>query len=236
VKSLLGVPLVDGDEPVGILILEQCDTEREWRTNDVMVLKTIADQIVLAVNNAKLRNLVKTLAVTDEKSGLLKRASYIDVLLAEARRCVQQNSMFTVMLMNCGKGSALVKEIGETTVESMMQSAGQTVCAHIRQNDVAVRYDRTTIALMLADTNEKNGLLVVDKLRKVFTDVKIPNTERVMPITVGIAEAATLSKFDAVDIVTEVINRAETALDAALGKGANSAHSIAPSLEPAEVA
>lgn len=236
VKSMLGVPLVDGDEPVGILILEQCDTEREWRTNDVMVLKTIADQIVLAVNNAKLRNLVKTLAVTDEKSGLLKRASYIDVLLAEARRCVQQNSMFTVMLMNFGKGSALVKEIGEATVEGMMQSAGQTVSAHIRQNDVAVRYDRTTIALILADTNEKNGFLVVDKLRKVFTDVKIPNTERIMPMTAGIAEAATLSKFDAVDIVTEVINRAETALDAALGKGANSAHSIAPKLEPAEVA
>jgi hypothetical protein len=55
-------------------------------------------------------------------------------------------------------------------------------------------------------------------------------------MTVGIAEAAALSKFDAVDIVTEVINRAETALEAALGKGANSAHSIAPNLEPAEVA
>ena len=236
VKSLLGVPLVDGDEPVGILILEQCDSDREWRTNDVMVLKTIADQIVLAVNNAKLRNLVKTLAVTDEKSGLLKRSSYIDVLLAEARRCAQQNSMFTVMLMNFGKGSALVKEIGEATVEGMMQSVGQTVCAHIRQNDVAVRYDRTTIALMLADTSEKNGFLVVDKLRKVFTETKIPNTERVMPMTVGIAEAAALAKFDAVDIVTEVINRAETALEGALGKGANSAHSIAPNLEPAEVA
>jgi GGDEF domain-containing protein/tetratricopeptide (TPR) repeat protein len=236
VRSLLGIPLIDGDEHVGILILEQCDNPREWRTNDVMVLKTIADQIVLAVNNAKLRNLVKTLAVTDEKSGLLKRSSYLDVLLAEARRSVQQNSMFTIMLMNFGKGSALVKEIGEATVESMMQSVGQTVCAHIRQNDVAVRYDRTSIALMLADTNEKNGFFVVDKLRKVFTDVKIPNTDRVMPMTVGIAEAAALSKFDAVDIVTEVINRAETALETALGKGANSAHSIAPNLEPAEVA
>ena len=236
VKSLLGISLIDGDEPVGILILEQCDRPREWRTNDVMVLKTIADQIVLAVNNAKLRNLVKTLAVTDEKSGLLKRASYIDVMLAEARRSVQQNSVFTVMLMNFGKGSVLVKEIGEGTVESMMQSVGQTVCSHIRQNDVAVRYDRTTIALLLADTNEKNGFFVVDKLRKVFSDVKIPNTDRVMPLTVGIAEAAALSKFDAVDIVTEVINRAETALETALGKGANSAHSIAPKLEPAEVA
>jgi GGDEF domain-containing protein/tetratricopeptide (TPR) repeat protein len=236
VKSLLGIPLIDGEEHVGILILEQCDSQREWRTNDVMVLKTIADQIVLAVNNAKLRNLVKTLAVTDEKSGLLKRSSYIDVLLAEARRSVQQNSLFTVMLMNFGKGSALVKEISEATVENMMQSVGQTVCSHIRQNDVAVRYDRTTIALMLADTNEKNGFFVVDKLRKVFTDVKIPNTDRVMPMTVGIAEAAALSKFDAVDIVTEVINRAETALEAALDKGANSAHSIAPNLEPAEVA
>ena len=117
-----------------------------------------------------------------------------------------------------------------------MQSVGQTVCAHIRQNDVAVRYDRTTIALLLADTNDKNGFFVVDKLRKVFNEVKIPNTDRVMPMTVGIAEAAAQSRFDAVDIVTEVINRAEAALEIALSKGPNTAHSAAPNLEPAEVA
>src|SRR5439155_10416533 len=70
IESLLAVPLVDGEEHQGILILEQCGAVRSWRPTDSLVLKTIADQMVLAVNNTKLRSLMKTLAVTDEKSGL----------------------------------------------------------------------------------------------------------------------------------------------------------------------
>src|SRR6185312_12565454 len=51
IKSLLAVPLVDSsnDEQVGILMLEQCDHQRNWRQTDAVVLKTIADQMVLAV-------------------------------------------------------------------------------------------------------------------------------------------------------------------------------------------
>ncbi len=41
------------------------------------------------------------------------------------------------MLLHFGKASALVKEIGEAAVETMMQQIGQVVCSHIRQNDVA---------------------------------------------------------------------------------------------------
>jgi diguanylate cyclase (GGDEF)-like protein len=236
VESILAVPLVDGEEHAGILILEQCGATRLWRQTDVLVLKTIADQMVLAVNNAKLRNLMKTLAVTDEKSGLLKRSSYIDVLLSEVRRGLSQNSQCSVMLLNFGKPNALTKEVGEAAVESMMQQIGQICCSHIRQNDVAVRYDLTTIALVLADTNDKNAFFVVDKLRKVLTTIKIPGTERTVPCTVGIAEAVMQTRFDPVDIVTEAINRVESALETAKAEGGNKAHSMAPVLEAAAVA
>jgi diguanylate cyclase (GGDEF)-like protein len=236
VQSLLAVPLIDGEEHAGILILEQVAAPRPWRQTDVLVLKTIADQMVLAVNNAKLRNLMKTLAVTDEKSGLLKRSSYIDVMLSEVRRGLQQTSACSIMLLNFGKASALVKEIGEPAVESMMQQVGQVCCSHIRQNDVAVRYDMTTIALVLADTNDKNAFFVVDKLRKVLNTIKVPGTERAVTCTVGIAEAVMQTRFDPIDIVTEVINRAEAALEKAKHEGGNKAQSLAPLLEAAAVA
>ena len=167
IESLLAVPLLDAGEQSGILILEQT-SPRQWRQTDLVVLKTIAEQVVLAVSNARLRTLMKTLAVTDEKSGLLKRSSYLDVLLSEVRRSLQQKTPLTLMLLHFGKASALVKEIGEAQVENMMQQIGQTLASHIRQNDVAVRYDLTTIALVLSDTTEKNAFLVVDKMRKVL--------------------------------------------------------------------
>ncbi len=232
IESLLAVPLFDAGEQAGILILEQT-TPRQWRQTDIVVLKTIAEQMVLAVSNARLRTLMKTLAVTDEKSGLLKRSSYLDVLLSEVRRSVQQQTPLTLMLLHFGKASALAKEIGESAVESMMQQIGQSICSHVRQNDVAVRYDFTTIALLLSDTNEKNAFLVVDKMRKIIGSSKVPGTDRTAIITVGIAEAVLQAQFDAVDIVTEVINRVENALEVAKSEGGNKAHSLAANLQVA---
>ncbi|HUS18466.1 MAG TPA: diguanylate cyclase, partial [Terriglobales bacterium] len=230
IQSLLAVPLLDStnDEHVGLLLLEQCDHPRGWNQTDSVVLKTIADQMVLAVNNAKLRSLMKNLAVTDEKSGLLKRSSYIDVLLSEAKRSVAQNSTASVLLFHFGKASALVKEIGEQAVENMMQQIGQNICAQVRQNDVAVRYELTTIALILPDTTDKNCFFVVEKMRKALSGLRTPNSDKPLPITVGIAEAVMQSQYDPIDIVTEVINRAENALEAARVEGGNTAKSLAP--------
>jgi diguanylate cyclase (GGDEF)-like protein len=231
IESLLAVPLLDSGEQSGILILEQT-SPRQWQQTDVVVLKTIAEQMVLAVSNVRLRTLMKTLAVTDEKSGLLKRPSYLDVLLSEVRRSLQQKTPLTLMLLHFGKASAMVKEIGEAPVESMMQQIGQALASHIRQNDVAIRYDLTTIALVLADTTERNAFLVVDKMRKVLAPTKVPGTERTPAISVGIAEAVLQERFDAVDMVTEVINRVESALEIARAEGGNKAHSLAPVLQP----
>ncbi len=233
IKAVLAVPLLDADEQVGILILEQCDRTRDWRQTDIVVLRTIADQTQQAVQNAKLRSLMKTLAVTDEKSGLLKRSSYLDVLLSETRRALQQNSTSTVMLLHFGKPSLMVKELGDSGVENLMQSIGQTICSHIRQNDVAVHYELTTIAVVLSDTNEKNAFFVVDKLRKVLSAVRMPGGDKPVVMTVGIAEAVIQQKYDAVDIVTEVINRAEAALELAKNEGGGKAQSLGPQHETA---
>jgi len=236
IRSLLAVPLMDGERIAGILILEQCGESRQWRPADSVVLKTIADQVVQAFQNARLRSLVKNLAVTDERSGLLKRSSYLDVLLSEVRRAQQQKSTVTVVLFHFGKASALVKECGEAAVKDMMLQIGQIITANVRQSDMAVRYDLTTIALILADTAAKNAFFVADKMRKALAAVKIPGSDREVTLTVGIGEAAVQQSFDPVDIVTEVINRAEAALEIAKAEGGNKAHSITPNLQPVAVA
>jgi diguanylate cyclase (GGDEF)-like protein len=236
IRSLLAVPFMDGEHVAGILILQQCGAPRQWRQADIVVLKTIADQVVQAFQNARLRSLVKNLAVTDERSGLLKRSSYLDMLLSEVRRAQQQKSTATVMLFYFGKASALVKECGEAAVKDMMLQVGPIMTANVRQTDMAVRYDLTTIALILADTNTKNAFFVADKMRKALAAVKIPGSDREVTLTVGIAEAAVQHNFDPVDIVTEVINRADAALEIAKAEGGNKAHSIAPNLQPVAVA
>jgi len=226
IRSLMAVPFIDVNEHTGIVILEQSDRQRTWRKVDEVVLKTIAEQVVQAVNNAKLRSLVKNLAVTEEHSGLLKRASYLDVLLAEVRRAQVQKSPITLMLLSFGSGAAMVKEAGEPAVESMMRDIGQLVTSNLRQNDSAIRYDTASVALMLADTGEKNALLVLDKLRKLMSSIRLGTHKEELPMAAGIAEVVIHPHFEPADIVTEAINRLEAALERARLEGPNGAFTL----------
>src|SRR5580658_185568 len=221
--SLLAIPLSDGEEIVGMLVLVH-NRPRTWQQSDMVVLKTLSEQMVIALNNAGLRRLVKNLSVTDEKSGLLKRASYIDLLLAESKRAIQNASSLSVLLLQFGRSAGMIKEYGESEVQSVMEKAGQLFAASIRSNDLAFRYDTTTIAILLGETAEKEAMLAVEKLRKIIAEVRLPAKDDgsqgpTAQFSAGLAEAVIRTEYDPVDVVTEVINRAEHALSQAMSQG-----------------
>jgi diguanylate cyclase (GGDEF)-like protein len=231
IESLLALPLTEGNdsnkEQIGVLILTQ-NMGRVWQAAEVLVIRTLSDQVLIALNNAGLRRLVKNLSVTDEKSGLLKRASYLDLLQAETRRGLQQGTTVTVLLMQFGRRSALIKEYGEQPVTAVMEQIGQLFSANIRTNDLAFRYEATTVALVLGDTGEKEALLAVEKLRRLLTEVRFPGKDKPVEFSAGLAQAVMRQHFDPVDIVTEVANRADHALELAVAQGGGKIVSQAP--------
>jgi diguanylate cyclase (GGDEF)-like protein len=240
VASALAFPLSNGDDSVGVLALLH-NKPRAWAQADAVVLKTLAEQMVIALNNVGLRRLVKNLSVTDEKSGLLNRASYVDLLLAESKRALQNSLPLSILLFQFGRSSALLKEYGEQAVETAMEKIGQLFGANTRPNDLAFRYDTTTIAIILGDTAEKEGMMAVEKLRKIISDVRLPakdGSQKGLPLQfcAGLAEAAVQETYDAVDIVTEVINRAEHALATAVVQGPGKVIALDPALAAGAVA
>ena len=238
--SVLAIPLKDGEETVGLLLLIH-NKHSQWQPNDVVVLRTLGEQMVTALNNAGLRRLVKNLSVTDEKSGLLKRASYIDLLLAESKRALQNASPLSLLLLQFGRSAAMVKEHGDAAVEAAMEKIGKLAAGNIRSNDLAFRYDTTTIAIILGDTAEKEGMMAVEKLRKLIAEVKLPTKDgaekgQPLPFSGGLAEAVVRENYDPVDIVTEVINRAEHALAVALTQGPGKVTALEAALAAGAVA
>src|SRR5712692_3715458 len=201
IESLLALPLTEGNDQIGVLILTQ-NTGRVWQPSEVLVIRTLSDQVLIALNNAGLRRLVKNLSVTDEKSGLLKRASYLDLLQAETRRGLQQGTTVTVLLMQFGRRGALIREHGEQSVTAAMEQIGQLFSANIRTNDLAFRYEATTVALVLGDTGEKEAVLAVEKLRRLLAEVRFPGKDQAVEFNAGLAQAVMRQHFDQVDIVT----------------------------------
>ena len=232
-RSCVALPLGEGAE-LGLLLLLG-NTPRSWSPNDVLIFKMIADQGGIALNNAGLRRLVKNLSVTDENSGLLKRASYLDLLLGEVRRAKQQSAPLSVMLMRFAERAAIAKEQGEAAAENMMQRLGQVVAANVRQNDLAFRYSANAIAIVLGETAEKESLLVAEKMRRVM-GAAVPDKQSAVQFNAGIAEAVIRQEFDAVDIVTELINRAERSLEKSVSEGPGKSAAMQAAMTAAAVA
>jgi diguanylate cyclase (GGDEF)-like protein len=229
-RSLLALPLTDGNDQLGVLLLLS-SAPRSWTPNEVLVFKMIAEQVAIALSNAGLRRLVKNLSVTDENSGLLKRASYLDLLLGEVRRARQQNSALSVLLMRFGGFTKDSADTGESTI----QRIGQLVAANVRQNDLAFRYATNAVAIVLGETADKEAQLVVEKMRRLIANA-ISEKQIAASFNAGIAEAVTRGDYDPVDIVTELINRAEQALEKSVADGPGKSATLAPNLSAAAVA
>jgi len=126
----------------------------------------------------------------------------------------------------------LIKEYGEAEVQAMIERAGQLFAANIRSNDLAFRYDASTIAILLGETAEKEAMLAIEKLRKIIADVRLPGKDGAQgqpaQFSAGVAEAVIRTEYDPIDVVTEIINRAEHALSQAMAQGPGKVVALGP--------
>ena len=104
-ESALAVVLTDKEtqQPAGALLVGDAGA-RSWKPNESFFLQAVGDQLLLSVNHTRLRSLVRSLAVADEKTGLLSRAAYIDCLLAETNRAKAQSTPLSLIVLHVDGG------------------------------------------------------------------------------------------------------------------------------------
>ncbi len=227
IRSLLAIAMFEGDQQIGVVVLEQCDRRRKWKPKEVTVLKNLVEQMAMAISHVKLRGLMKSLAVTDERTGMLNRGSYVDCLLAETARATKQGGTLSVALLQFGRGAQFVREAGQDNIKKFIEEVGQAMTSHLRPNDVAIRYDSTTLALVMPDTKGQEAMLVMDKLRKLVGGIRLGEKPS-PPMSFGVAEPILGNGTEPVDSVTELINRVEDALEGAYKDGVGMGKLLSP--------
>ena len=212
VVSYLAMPLADKEELAGILLVEQCRELRRWTPGEKMLLKAVAPQVVIAANNAKLRRLVRSLAGTDLATGLYPRTAYLDWLLYEARRAEEHSRVLSVCLMEPADTAGLSRQFGEAEMQFYFQQVSKAVSSHVRENDIAVRYGPYTIALCLPDTPLAQTRMAVERLLAILHQTSL-GADTSPAFCAAVSDLTLATGFDAVDAVTEVINRLEASME-----------------------
>jgi GGDEF domain-containing protein/tetratricopeptide (TPR) repeat protein len=219
-KTLLACSLLYRDEFTGVLLIGG-GGKKFAPENDVVI--AVADQLAAAAANIRLRQLVDALAAHDESSGLLKRTSWSDALMFEVARSMEQRSPLTLALMQIGSNAAL-RSLGESAGRALMLEVAQLVTSHIRNGDLAVRYDRGIIGLALAAADENAATLAVLKLRRLLEAAKLK--PQPLNVTCGIAQCLLDPQFEPADVVTEAANRVQSALESAWADGGNTSRAL----------
>ena len=227
-ESALGVLLTDKETqaPSGALLVGE-GVARNWKPNESFFLQAVGDQLVLSVNHTRLRSLVRSLSVADEKTGLLSRGAYIDCLLAESNRSRSQKSPLSLVIIHVDRGGELVRQHGDAAVESYIEQLARTLSSAVRQTDIAVKYSAWSLVFILPDTSLESAQMLAEKLRQVASTARPSWSDADLFISAIVAESSSRPADESEDRVTEWINRAEAGLDEARQRGGNALVSLA---------
>jgi len=219
-RTALGVKITDREtqQPAGMIIVGQAEP-RKWKPNETYFLQAIGDQMLMSVSHTRLRSLVRRMGVSDERTGLLSRSSYQSCLLTEADRARTQGTPLALTILQIDRGGELLRQQGESPMEKFLEQLARSLQPIVRQNDVAVKYTSWSLAFILPDTTLDGAQNLADKLRRAAAGIRPPWDATAITLSAGIVAAVAKSDFDSEDIVTDLMNRAETSMEEARRRG-----------------
>jgi diguanylate cyclase (GGDEF)-like protein len=219
-RTALGVKITDREtqQPAGMIIVGQAES-RKWKPNETYFLQAIGDQMLMSVSHTRLRSLVRRMGVSDERTGLLSRSSYQNCLLTEADRARTQGTPLALTILQIDRGGELLRQQGESPMEKFLEQLARSLQPIVRQNDVAVKYTSWSLAFILPDTTLQGAQNLAEKLRRAAAGIRPPWDPTTITLSAGIVEAVAKTDFDSEDIVTDLMNRAETSVEEARKRG-----------------
>jgi diguanylate cyclase (GGDEF)-like protein len=219
-ETALGVMISDKETqaPAGMLIVAHAKSHN-WRPNETYFLQAIGDQMMMSVSHTRLRSLVRRMGVSDDRTGLLSRSSYVGCLLNEADRARTQGTTLSLAILQIDRGSEMLRQQGEAPLEKFLEQLARSLQPMVRQNDMAVKYMSWALAFILPDTSASGAQNLVEKLRRAAAGVRPPWDSTQITLSAGIVEAAAKQEYESEDIVTDLINRAEFSIEEARKRG-----------------
>src|SRR6266849_1024797 len=195
--TALGVAITDKETqvPAGMLIVGH-QNAHNWRPNETYFLQAIGDQMMMSVSHTRLRSLVRRMGVSDDRSGLMSRSSYVGCPLTEADRARTQGTPLSLAILQIDRGSEMLRQQGDAPLEKFLEQLARSLQPMVRQNDLAVKYTSWALAFILPDTSLSGAQNLVEKLRRAAAGVRPPWDSTQVTLSAGIVEAVAKQEYE----------------------------------------
>ena len=177
----------------------------------------LASQAAVALDNARLHDIVQRQAITDDLTGLVNRRRFIEALDAEVERARRFDTPLAIVLSDLDNFKQVNDEFGHHGGDVVLRAFADMIRAQARDVDVSGRIGGEEFAILLPDTDREGAALVAERMRRSLNSVAIAIEDASLNVAAsfGVAELATGQSGD------DLLRSADAALYRAKDEGKN---------------
>jgi diguanylate cyclase (GGDEF)-like protein len=171
----LCIPLVTHDDLVGMLHLEGLVDGPAQETQERLAV-TIAEQLALALGNARLRESLRRQSVLDPLTGLFNRRHFDAALKRELARARRKNVPVSLVLVDIDHFKRVNDDYGHAIGDAVLRTIAQQLRLGIREGDIACRYGGEEMVLLLPECTAADASKRAEAIRVALAGIT-PNPE-----------------------------------------------------------
>ena len=178
----------------------------------------LASQASVALDNARLHDIVQRQAITDDLTGLVNRRRFIEALDAEIERARQFGSPLTIVLADLDNFKQVNDEFGHHGGDVVLRAFADLIRSHVRDVDVSGRIGGEEFAILLPETDRAGAARVAERMRGSLNAVTIAVSDG---HAVRAASSFGVAELEADQSGDELLRAADAALYRAKDEGKN---------------
>jgi diguanylate cyclase (GGDEF)-like protein len=210
----IAFPLRAGSSDFGSLVL----ASESFDSDDVEAAASLAAQVVVALENARLHLMVERQAMVDSLTGLANRRSLEDTLRSELARAARFHDSVCVVLADLDRFKSVNDRYGHAAGDQVLKAFAGALRETVRESDVAGRWGGEEFALVLTGTDAAGGVRLAERARVALAarGLRMPDGEE-LTVTASFGVAA----FPECQELGELLIAADSALYEAKRAGRN---------------
>lgn len=190
-KSFVSAPIEVQGRLIGVLNISDKKNRKEFTEEEVSFVETVARQVGIVLENVRIQERNRQLAITDEMTGLYNFRHFQGALAVEMERARRyQRRGLSLIMADIDQFKAYNDSHGHQEGDYVLKRVAKVLQEESRKVDVVSRYGGEEFAVILPEIDKQDALVYAERVRKKIEEMQERDSRVLQQITIssGIAE------------------------------------------------